>query len=117
MGQVRRRKEAGNTLRATMLKGLYFVFPVELQRFGSGGSRFLGWIVGKISLFSLYPTPVHLLGFRGLKNLLLHLSDLHRKCQGLKLDLSHIEKGDNALSSGCGSTKHSALCYDVTGLK
>lgn len=117
MGQVRRRKEAGNTLRATMLKGSYFGFPVELQRFGSGGSRLLGWIVGKNQSFFLVPHFCTLSWFGGLKNLLLHLSDLHRKCQGLKLELSRIEKGDNALSSGCGSTKHSALCYDVTGLK
>jgi len=56
---VRGRKEDGNT----MLAGLYFVSPVEIQGFGSGAfSRLLGWIVGKISLSSLYPAPVSLLG-------------------------------------------------------
>lgn len=72
-GQVRGGKEAGNTLRAAMLKGSYFVFLVGIRRFVSGGSRLLGWIVGKMSLSSLYPTPVCLLGL-GIEEPL-HLSD------------------------------------------
>lgn len=60
-GQVKGRKDAGYTVRAATLKGSYFVFPAEIQRFGSGGSRLFGWVVRKISASSLYPAPVSLL--------------------------------------------------------
>lgn len=119
-GQVRGRKEAGNALRDTILGGSCFVSLVEIQGFGSGSSRILGLRVGKNQFLFLVPffylVPCVFWAW-GLKNFLLHLSDLHRKCQGIKLELCPIEIGDIALSSGCGSTKHSALCYDVTGWK
>lgn len=60
-GQVKGRKDAGYTVRVATLKGSYFVFPAEIQRFGSGGSRLFGWVVRKISASSLYPAPVSLL--------------------------------------------------------
>lgn len=66
--------------------------------------------------FFLVPSSCTFLGF-GVKNLLLHLSDVQMKCQGLKLGLSSFEIGVSALSSGCWSTKHSVVCYNVTGQK
>lgn len=62
---MRGENEAGSRLIATMLKGSNFVFPVEIEKSGSDVSRLLGWIGGKISLSSLYPTPVCILGAEG----------------------------------------------------
>lgn len=109
---MRGRKEAGNALRSTILAGSCFVSLVEIQGFGSGSSRILGLRVGKNQFFFLVPffylVPCVFWAW-GLKNFLLHLSDLHRKCQGIKLELCPIEIGDIALSSGCGSTKHCSV--------
>lgn len=108
---MRGEKGAGKRLRATMLKGSHFVFPMEIEKSGSDVSRLLGWIGGKRSLSSLYPTPVCLLGAED-------SSCTFQTSMGntrLKLELSPTGKCDIAPSSGCGYTKHSALCCDMTG--
>lgn len=48
-GPGERRERAGNRLSSAMLKGSNFVFPVEIQKFGSDVSRLLGWIERKNS--------------------------------------------------------------------
>lgn len=111
---MRWRKEFGNTLKATMLKGSYSIFPVEIHRFGSGGSKLLELIIGEKALSSLYPTPVCLLGLGAEELALAPFQTSTGNVRAKTRALSHRKR------CHCPESKlwvYKTLCYDVTGWK